>query len=100
MTVWTLETPEDASEAFTFRILPGNTKTIGRAPASDFIVDAGMVSRVHCRVSAGATELEVADLDSTNGTYVNGQRVSRALLKDGDQLGIGRVRFRICRTET
>ena len=49
---------------------------------------------------AGAAELEVVDLDSTNGTYVNGLRVERALLKDGDQLGVGRVTFTVHRTES
>jgi pSer/pThr/pTyr-binding forkhead associated (FHA) protein len=100
VTIWIIETPTDVEMPFTFRILPGKVKTIGRAAGADFIVDAGMVSRVHCRLSAGASEVEVTDLDSTNGTYVNGQRVSRALLKDGDQLGIGRVTFKVCRVES
>jgi pSer/pThr/pTyr-binding forkhead associated (FHA) protein len=104
VTIWIIETPDDVEMPFTFRILPGKVKTIGRAAGADFIVDtgvdAGMVSRVHCRLSAGAAEVEVTDLDSTNGTYVNGQRVTRALLKDGDQLGIGRVTFNVCRVES
>ena len=100
MIIWIIETPRDVELLFTFRILPGKVKTIGRAPGADFIVDAGMVSRVHCRLSAGATEVEVVDLDSTNGTYLNGLRVERALLKDGDQLGVGRVTLNVHRTET
>ena len=35
--------------------------------------------------------VEVRDLDSTNGTFVNGTRTTRAVLKDGDRLGVGRV---------
>ena len=67
-------------------------KTIGRAIGADFIVDATMVSRVHCRLTAGAGEIEVEDLDSTNGTFVNGARVDkRARVKDGDRIGVGRV---------
>src|SRR3982750_2373853 len=89
--MWLLKTSDDAEGAFTFRILPGNIKTIGRAPRADFIVDAALVSRIHCRVTAGATELEVLDLDSTNGTYVNGVRTKQAKLKEGDRLGVGRV---------
>jgi len=54
-----------------------------------------MVSRFHCRLTAGIAELEVLDLDSTNGTFVNGMRVARASLKDGDRLGIGRVELTI-----
>jgi pSer/pThr/pTyr-binding forkhead associated (FHA) protein len=89
--MWLLKTGEGADPPFAFRILPGNEKTIGRAVRADFIVDAQMVSRLHCRVAAGATELEVIDLESTNGTFVNGERVSRATLKEGDTLGVGRV---------
>ena len=54
-------------------------------------MDASLVSRLHCRLTAGATELEVVDLDSTNGTFVNGERATRATLKHGDKLGVGRV---------
>ena len=51
------------------------------------MVDAAMVSRLHCRLTAGATELQVMDLESTNGTFVNGERVTQASLKAGDRLG-------------
>lgn len=90
-----LRTAEGAEFPFTFRILPGNIKTVGRATRADFIVDAPLVSRVHCRLTAGAAELEVFDLDSTNGTFVNGERIDRALLKIGDRLGVGRVELTI-----
>ena len=89
--MWVLKTADDAELPFLFRILPGSIKTIGRAPRADFIVEAALVSRLHCRLTAGATELEVVDLESTNGTYVNGQRSERAILKNGDRLGVGRV---------
>lgn len=91
--MWIIETEKDAEPPFIFRILPGGIKTIGRAPAADFIVDAAMVSRLHCRITAGSAELEVIDLDSTNGTFVNGIRVNQAVLRNGDRLGVGRVLF-------
>jgi pSer/pThr/pTyr-binding forkhead associated (FHA) protein len=100
LTLWIIETARDAELPFTFRLVPGKVKTIGRATGADFIVDAGMVSRVHCRLTAAAAAVELIDLDSTNGTYVNGVRVERASLKDGDELGIGRVTFRISRVES
>jgi pSer/pThr/pTyr-binding forkhead associated (FHA) protein len=93
--MWVLKTAEGADPPFTFRILPGNIKTVGRAPRADFIVDAALVSRLHCRLVAGAAELEVVDLDSTNGTYVNGERTPRAILKNGDRLGVGRVELTV-----
>jgi pSer/pThr/pTyr-binding forkhead associated (FHA) protein len=58
-----------------------------------------MVSRLHCQLTAGSTELEVRDLDSTNGTFVNGQRVTQASLKEGDRLGVGRVELVVTRGE-
>jgi pSer/pThr/pTyr-binding forkhead associated (FHA) protein len=72
---------------------------MGRARRADFIVEAPLVSRIHCRLTAGATELEVADLDSTNGTYVNGQRVTRTSMRSGDRLGVGKVEFVVMREE-
>jgi pSer/pThr/pTyr-binding forkhead associated (FHA) protein len=99
VTIWIIQTAQHAEVPLTFRIPAGKMKTIGRAAGADFIVDAGMVSRVHCRLSARATDLEVTDLESTNGTYVNGQRVAQALLAHGDQLGVGRVTFRVLRDE-
>jgi pSer/pThr/pTyr-binding forkhead associated (FHA) protein len=95
--MWLLKTSEEADPAFTFRIMPGSIKTIGRSPGAEFIVDAAMVSRLHCQLTAGAAELEVVDMESTNGTFVNGARVTRASLKEGDRLGVGRVELVVTR---
>jgi len=90
--MWILRTVGDAASERTFRILPGNARTLGRATGADFIVDAALVSRVHCRITALPTgELEVSDLRSTNGTFVNGRRVERARLEPGDRLQVGRL---------
>jgi pSer/pThr/pTyr-binding forkhead associated (FHA) protein len=94
--MWVLKTTEGSETAVTFRLLPGSIKTIGRATGADFIVDATMVSRVHCRLTAGSEEIELEDLDSTNGTFVNGRRVDRRMLvKAGDRIGVGRVELEI-----
>lgn len=81
----------------TFRLPAGAIKTVGRAPRADFIVDAALVSRLHCRLTAGDENLEVVDLKSTNGTYVNGKRVTKARLAKGDTLRIGRVELTVGR---
>src|SRR5918992_5576802 len=94
--MWVLKTAEGTEPALTFRLLPGNVKTIGRAIGVDFIVDAALVSRVHCRLTAAENDIEVVDLDSTNGTFVNGQRIDeRALVKAGDRIGVGRVELEV-----
>ena len=92
--MWILRTVTEGQPEKTFRILPGNERTIGRATGADFIIDAALVSRVHCRVSALADgQLEIRDLESTNGTYVNGERIETARLASGDRLLVGRVEF-------
>jgi pSer/pThr/pTyr-binding forkhead associated (FHA) protein len=90
--MWILKTADGTDPALTFRILPGSIRTAGRAPGANFIVDATLVSRVHCRLTAGASEIEIVDLDSTNGTFLNGRRIDKkALARSGDRIGIGRV---------
>lgn len=92
--MWTLQSVDPAEAGLTFRLLPGTLKTMGRAPRADFVVDAALVSRVHCRFTLTPdNELQLEDLDSTNGTFVNGKKVSRVTLNDGDKLTVGRVQF-------
>ena len=87
-----------AQAPLTFRILPGHPKTLGRATRADFIVDAPLVSRIHCRLSVTRDgQLEVEDLRSTNGTFVNDRRVDRAVLVAGDRLRLGRAELEIQR---
>lgn len=90
--MWLLRTTGDGTEERTFRILPGTARTLGRATGADFIIDAALVSRVHCRLAVlSSGDLEVTDLESTNGTFVNGQRIDQARLAPGDRLQVGRV---------
>jgi pSer/pThr/pTyr-binding forkhead associated (FHA) protein len=88
--MWILESPEG-----TFRLKPGAVKTIGRAARADFILDVALVSRVHCRLTADTDGLEVVDLSSTNGTFVNGKRVRTGTLGAGDRLRVGRVELTV-----
>ena len=90
--MWILRTITDGMPEKVFRLLLGEPKTIGRATGADFIVDAALVSRVHCRLTVLPDGgLEVADLQSTNGTFVNGARIDTARLAPGDTLQVGRV---------
>jgi pSer/pThr/pTyr-binding forkhead associated (FHA) protein len=90
--MWILRTVTEALSEKTYRVLPGGVRTIGRAVGADFIIDAALVSRVHCRLTALPDGgLEITDLESTNGTFVNGQRIEAARLSSGDRVRIGRV---------
>jgi len=93
--MWVLSGSEPEGGSFAFRIKPGTIKTIGRATRADFVMDAALVSRVHCRLEAREDALEVIDLRSTNGTYVNDKRVARARLGNGDRLKVGRVELSV-----
>jgi len=98
--MWILRTVTEGLPEQTFRILPGVARTIGRSTGADFIVDAALISRVHCRFSALPDgQLEVRDLESTNGTYVNGERISQARLASGDRVQVGRVELIALRDE-
>jgi pSer/pThr/pTyr-binding forkhead associated (FHA) protein len=95
--VWILEGGEPVDGTLLFRLKPGAVKTVGRARRADFIVDAALVSRLHCRLEAGEKNVEVVDLSSTNGTFVNDRRVRRAHLTTGDRLRVGRVELKVKR---
>jgi pSer/pThr/pTyr-binding forkhead associated (FHA) protein len=67
---------------------------IGRGIDCDFRLRVSEVSRHHCLIRTTADEVSVFDLGSSNGTYVNGQRVlSQTPLHTGDELRIGTCTF-------
>jgi uncharacterized protein (TIGR02996 family) len=64
--------------------------TIGRLPANDLVLAAGIISKRHARLVEREGLLIVVDLKSTNGTYVNGRKITSPLvIKDSDRLYIG-----------
>lgn len=73
------------------RIVPidGRRLTIGRAPDNHLVLGDGGASRHHALIRARNRVLVLADLGSTNGTRVNGLRVTETALGDGDRIEIG-----------
>ena len=69
------------------------TTTAGRHPDSDIFFDDITVSRHHCRFLNDGESLQVEDSGSTNGTYVNGERVDRSDLQPGDEVIVGKFRL-------
>ena len=72
----------------------GRKTSIGRTPDNDLRIDAKYISRHHAVILVGAAHAIIEDLNSTNGVTVNGRRVTRQELKDGDQVVIGRAQYR------
>lgn len=68
--------------------------TIGRADGNSFQVVESSVSGRHCEVRLRGEELVVRDLLSTNGTFVNGEKISEATIKPGESFRVGDVEVR------
>jgi chromosome segregation ATPase len=67
---------------------------IGRAPGCELHIDSSSVSRHHALILAGTREAIIEDLNSTNGVILNGRKVTRQVLNDGDIVTIGDIQFR------
>jgi chromosome segregation ATPase len=72
----------------------GRRTRIGRAPGCELHIDSSSVSRHHALILAGTREAIIEDLNSTNGVILNGRKVTRQVLNDGDILTIGEIQFR------
>jgi pSer/pThr/pTyr-binding forkhead associated (FHA) protein len=67
---------------------------IGRSPAADIVLDDSSVSRRHALVARREDSTVILDDRSLNGLQVNGERVSEAVLRDGDTIIVGHVTLR------
>jgi chromosome segregation ATPase len=72
----------------------GRRTRIGRAPGCELHIDSSSVSRHHALILAGTREAIIEDLNSTNGVILNGRKVTRQVLNDGDIVTIGDIQFR------
>lgn len=73
-----------------FRLTPGIVMTIGRAPTNRIVIPDDVCSRNHCEVFQTAGRWVVRDLESRNGTFVGGKRLSKDFpLTEGDEIQIG-----------
>src|SRR5580658_2992101 len=72
-----------------FPIVPDRQIVVGRSSELDMVLVEDMVSRKHARITMQADQIWIEDLGSTNGTFVNGEKIKRAHLKEGDRVLIG-----------
>ena len=69
--------------------------TIGRSSSCHIVVPQTAISRLHARLTLLDDGIQLEDLGSTNGTTVNGRRVTRERLRAGDEIGFNTVRMRV-----
>ncbi len=72
-----------------FPIVPDKQIVVGRSSDLDMVLVEDMVSRKHARITMQQDQIWIEDLGSTNGTFVNGEKIKRARLKEGDRVLIG-----------
>jgi hypothetical protein len=74
-------------------LLDSDVTTVGRSPDSDIFLDDVTVSRRHAEFVRTAQGFLVRDVGSLNGTYVDRNRIEEALLRDGDEVQVGKYRL-------
>lgn len=68
--------------------------SLGRRPYNDIVIDNLAVSGEHAVLQMSGTEVHVEDLNSTNGTYINGKAVKKQLLQNGDMVEVGKYKIK------
>ena len=71
--------------------------TIGRHPSNDITLPFSSVSRFHSRIEVHNNRFYIIDLNSSNGTYVNGRRITQSALSDGDIVIFGNIELQFSR---
>jgi adenylate cyclase len=79
----------------TFELKEGRTLVVGRGPSSDIAIYDPTISRRHAELTVGADGVQVKDLDSSNGTCINGARITTGRLGTEDTVTFGKVTFRL-----
>jgi len=76
-----------------FFTLPSSVTLLGRRQDCDFCIPLSCVSRRHCEINLDQGKVTVRDLQSRNGTLINGKRIEEAPMNAGDVLKIGPIEF-------
>ena len=75
--------------------LKAEKTTVGRVEDNSFQIAEPSVSSHHCEVMLHGNDITVKDLNSTNGTFINGEKVSESALKPGQILRLGQIEMRL-----
>src|SRR5882762_1025786 len=69
--------------------------TVGRVPDNAFEISEASVSSHHCEIMLRGNDVVVKDLGSTNGTFINGEKIDEGVLKPGQILRVGMIEMRL-----
>jgi len=78
-----------------FQLREGETFYIGRDKKNNYSIPLSQASRVHCKIENRGGTFSITDLQSKNGTFVNGERIESRPLRDGDVIEVARSRLRL-----
>src|SRR3954464_7989616 len=87
--MWTLRFISGKYQGGEFPLRPNREIVIGRSSDLDMVLVEDMVSRKHAKSVTDEKGVSIEDLGSTNGTFVNGEKIRKVDLKDGDRILIG-----------
>src|SRR5204863_748702 len=87
--LWALRFISGKYQGGEFPLRPHREIIIGRSSELDMVLVEDMVSRKHAKITTDEKSVTIQDLGSTNGTFVNGEKVRKVELKDGDRILIG-----------
>lgn len=93
---WVLAVERGPKELRGVKVTVRGPIIVGRAPGADIVIGASYVSARHARFSLMGNNLFVEDMDSRNGTAVNGRRMTEPVaLQNGDVISVGDVAIRV-----
>jgi pSer/pThr/pTyr-binding forkhead associated (FHA) protein len=87
--MWTLKFISGKYQGGEFPLRPNREITIGRSSDLDMVLVEDMVSRKHAKITTDDRSVSIQDLGSTNGTFVNGEKIRVVRLKEGDRILVG-----------
>lgn len=91
--LWRVQVLRDGEELCSGTVRPGEERVLGRDPGADLVVMDRSVSRRHCLLRGTGEGIEVGDLGSVNGVWMDGRRLERVLLGSGDEARLGLLRL-------
>lgn len=84
--------PEQKGRSYELKV---DKTTIGRVEDNTFQIVESSVSSHHCEVLLRGSDVVIKDLNSTNGTFINGEKISESVLKPGQTLRLGQIELRL-----